>query len=321
MQGSPANPGLHWEKTYTVDLQLIFGAWDRLTLTLEPYRRLTKDVLYSGRVSSIITDGSVMRNVGEISNTGLEFILDATVIKTHGLTWSVSVNGARNHNKIEKLYKDTHTGFFDTIWIAGQSKDAFWLIDWAGVDPVTGAPMWYDKNGDLTYTFSYDNRVFHKYSSEPILRGGVSNDFSFGKWNVRVMFDYTIGGWAYDTINDDGSDISDNFPVESKSHWTTPGQGAKNPRFVYKNGGYSTINSTRQLWKTNSIQLRSVSVGYDLPRTFVGKIGLKSARASLIGDNLYFWTPGQNSSRNSWKTLKFADGMRRGVSVQLSINF
>lgn len=320
-QGSPANSGLHWEKTYSFDFQLIFGAWDRLTLTLEPYKRLTTDVLYSGRVSSIITDGTVMRNVGEISNTGIEFILDATLVRSRDFNWSLSVNGARNHNMVEKLYKDTHTGFFSTIWVAGQSKDAFWLVDWAGVDPVTGAPMWYDKNGDLTYSFSYDNRVFQKYSSEPILRGGVSNDFNIGRFNVRVMFDYTLGGWAYETLLNDGVDIDENLPVESLSHWTTPGEVALNPRFSYKNGDQGTFNSTRQLWKTTSIQLRSVSVGYDIPSRLTSKLGLKSSRITIIGDNLYLWTPGQNRNRNSWKTLMYPDGLRRGFSAQLSFNF
>lgn len=320
-QGSPANSGLHWEKTYSFDFQLIFGAWDRLTLTLEPYKRLTTDVLYSGRISSIITDGTVMRNVGEISNTGIEFILDATLVRSRDFNWSLSVNGARNHNMVEKLYKDTHTGFFSTIWVAGQSKDAFWLVDWAGVDPVTGAPMWYDKNGDLTYSFSYDNRVFQKYSSEPILRGGVSNDFNIGRFNVRVMFDYTLGGWAYETLLNDGVNIDENLPVESLSHWTTPGEVALNPRFSYKNGDQGTFNSTRQLWKTTSIQLRSVSVGYDIPSRLTSKLGLKSSRITIIGDNLYLWTPGQNRNRNSWKTLMYPDGLRRGFSAQLSFNF
>ena len=321
-QGSPANPGLHWEKTYSTDFQIILGMWNRFSLTLEPYRRLTKDVLYSGRVSSIITDGSVMRNVGEISNTGLEFVLDATVVKRSNFTWSTSINGARNHNMIEKLYKDTHTGFFDTIWVKGQSKDAFWLINWAGVDPVTGAPMWYDKNGDLTYTFSYDDRVFQKYSQEPILKGGVSNDFQFGRWAVRVMFDYTIGGWYYGMLLDDGSNsISYNIPVEGLDHWTAAGQSAVNPKFSYKNGGYSGYNSTRQLWKTTNIQLRSFTVSYNLPQRILSKTGIKGCTLNLIGDNLYLWTPGQSRKHNSYKTLLYSDGMRRGLSAQVSFTF
>ena len=56
--------------------------------------------------------------------------------------------------------------------------------------------MWYDKDGNLTYSFSYANRVLlPQYSKQPDLYGGVSNDFSYKQWSMRVMFDYTIGGW------------------------------------------------------------------------------------------------------------------------------
>ena len=143
-QSSPANPGLSWETVYITNVGLDVGFLDRFQLSMEYYRRKTENLLYSGRVSSIITDGSVMRNVGEILNRGFEFTFDSTNIKTHDFTWSTSINGACNRNTILKLYKDMHTGFFDYIWEAGSSKDAHWLIRWAGVDPTNGAPMWYD---------------------------------------------------------------------------------------------------------------------------------------------------------------------------------
>lgn len=322
----PANPGLRWEKTYTSDWMFDFSAFkNRVELSLEYYVRRTKDVLYGGRVSSIITDGDVTRNVGVISNKGIEFTFTTVNIRKSGFTWTTSINGAHNHNMIEELYKDTHTGFFDYIWIAGQSKDAFWLIRWAGVDPVTGAPMWYDINGDLTYNFSLDNRVFlPEYSKEPLLQGGISNDFQFGRFNLRVMFDYRIGGWDYITLENDGSDIVDYTgrpAIEELNHWTTPGVGNVNPEFRYKYGSNNDYNSTRSLWNTTYAQLRSITFGYRLPERVNRAMNVKNCTLSIIGDNLYLWTPGQSSKRNSYKTLKYSDGMRRGLSAQVSFNF
>lgn len=318
----PANPGLHWEKTNSFDFQFIIGFCNRASITIEPYKRVTKDILYSGRVSSVITDGTVMRNVGQISNTGVEFVIESSNIKREKFAWQMSINGAYNHNNIDKLNKDGYTGFFDSIWIEGQSKNTFWLTRWAGVDPVSGAPMWYDKNGDLTYTFDFADRVFTKYSSEPYLRGGISNDFTFDHFRLRIMFDYTIGGWMTNELWDDGYDvIEQNVPIESLDRWQKPGQTSLYPKYQYKLSNYSTQNSTRVLWKTTSIQLRSVSLSYSFPERWLQKMHLTGGALHLIGDNLYFWSPGQSRKHNSYKTIHFSDGMRRTVSLQLSLNF
>ena len=323
IQSSTPNPALHWERTYKTDFQLILGFLNRFSLTVEPYRELTTDVLYKARVSSIIDSGGIYQNIGEIANNGIEFIFDSTNIQTKDFTWSTSINGARNRNMIEKLYGDAYTGFFDTIWIEGQSKDAYWLVNWAGVDPVTGDPMWYDKNGDLTYTFSYEDRVFQPYSSQPDLYGGVSNDFRYKNWNLRIMFDYTIGGWLYELLHNDGRDaLDDNQPVEALDHWTTPGEGSLSPAFIHNGTSHTYYNSTRCLWRKDSIQLRSVSLTYSLPKRICQKMRIKSCAFSLIGNNLYFWSPGQSRTHNSYKTIRFgSQGMRREFSLQASFNF
>lgn len=322
----PANPGLSWERTYTHDIMLDVAAFDRrLELSAEYYVRTTRDVLYSGRVSSIITDGSVTQNVGVIRNRGVEFTLTSVNVRSKGFTWTTSINGACNRNMILELYKDTYTGFFDYIWVAGQSKDAHWLVRYAGVDPVSGAPMWYDFNGDLTYNFTLDNRVYlPEYSKEPLLYGGISNDFQWGRFSARIMFDYRLGGWEYHHLFSDGTSITDtdgNPAVEEMDHWTTPGVGNISPQFRYSYGSNWDWNSTRSLWNTTYVQLRSISLGYRIPDKLTRRMNVINCTLSLIGDNLYLWTPAQNKHKNSYKTIKYSDGMRRGLSLQLSLNF
>lgn len=75
-QSSAPNPGLSWENTYIFNAGINVGFLKgRIDLEVEAYDKYTKGLLYSGRVSSIITDASVTRNVGEIENQGLEFTL------------------------------------------------------------------------------------------------------------------------------------------------------------------------------------------------------------------------------------------------------
>jgi len=324
VQDSPANPGLSWETTYITNIGTNVGLFNRVNISAEWYNRRTANLLYSGRVSSVITDGSVLRNVGEITNNGVEFTVDVDIIKGKDFNWDFSINGAHNSNMITKLYKDMHTGFFDSIWVEGASKDAWWLIRWAGVDPVTGAPMWYDKNGNLTYTFNYDDRVLlPEYSKEPKVYGGVTNDFKYKNWSLRVMFDYSFGSWDYDiALNDDGQDcIDSNITVDALNHWTTVGEPNINTKYAYNHGTLSYYNSTRALVNASYIQIRSVALNYRFPDKWCKAMKMSNLTASLIGDNLYLWTPGQYSKVNSYKNIKYSSGMRRGLSLKLAVNF
>ena len=323
-QGTAPNPGLSWENTIIANLGLDVGLFDnRVDLQLEWYRKYTKNLLYKGRVSSIITDGSVMRNVGELENRGFEVSLSTKNIVRPGFTWTTDFNGAVNRNIIRKLYKGTHTGFFDYVWMEGASKDAWWLSRWAGIDPSTGGPMWYDVDGNLTYTFSYDNRVLlPEYSKEPDFRGGMRNIFTFGRFSVVAFLTYTVGGWELLDYGQDGYDIiSNNTVVEDLEYWKEPGDVANNPKPIYKVTTGSRRSSTRFLYNKTNVQLKNLVLSYNVPGSFCRKLKLNSATASLIGDNVYLWTPDQSRDRNSYKTLRYPGGLVRTFSAQLTLNF
>ena len=322
---SPANPGLSWEKTYIANPGLNLGVLrGRITLDLDYYNRRTKDVIYGGRVSSVITDGTVDHNVGVIENQGWEIVLNTVNVDHDRFSWRTYFNGARNRNIIRKLEGDSYKGFFDHIWIEGQQKDAMWLIDYAGIDPVSGQRMYYDKNGDLTYTANFADRQYKpEYSTQPWLYGGMSNSFTFGRhWSAQVMFDYTLGGWYFDDLLWDGNSIDVNLPVEILDRWTTPGQEAPVARLRYKNDlTLADANSTLDLWNKTSAQLRSVSVSYALPTSLTDKLHLKGCTVTFYGNNLYLWTIGQNAKRNSYKTMKDPYGMHRTFSLAVNCHF
>lgn len=323
-QGSAPNTGLSWETTYIGNIGLDLGLLDnRIDLQMEFYDKYTKNLLYKGRVSSIITDGSVYRNVGEMENMGFEMSLSTKNIKSDRFSWTTDFNGAVNRNIIRKLYKGTHTGFFEYVWMEGASKDAWWLSRWAGVDPATGAPMWYDVDGNLTYKYSYDNRVLlPQYSKEPYFRGGMRNILSMGDFSLVVFLSYTIGGWEYLNNSEDGYDIlSENTVVEELDHWCKPGDVSANPVPRYKVSTNSTLSSTRFLHSSTNIQLKNLVLSYNVPKSFCRKLKISSATASLIGDNLYIWSPEQSADRNSWKTLRYPGGVVRSFSGQLTLTF
>lgn len=323
-QSAVPNPGLRWETTYKLNVGLSTSLFNnKVDIQLDAYDNYTRDLLYSGRVSSTIENGSVTRNVGEMENKGFELTVGLNLIKQEQRDWTVRFNGSVNRNIIQELYKDMHTGFFDTVWVKGASKGAFWLSRWAGVDPTNGAPMWYDINGDLTYGFSYDNRVLlNQYDAQPDFYGAIVSDSRWGNLSLRVQCNYSLGGWALNTKYYDGYDIlNTNTIVEELEHWRKPGDTSVNPVYQLNSSNSSSSGSTRFLYNCSYFQIKNVALRYVMPREVNDFLKVRGVTLSLIGDNLYMFCAGMSKNRNSYKTLTYNNGIARAVSAQIEIDF
>ena len=201
---------------------------------------------------------------------------------------------------------------------------SFYLVRWAGVDPTTGAPMWYDKDGNLTYTYSTADRVIYK-SSSPVLTGGMTNTFRLYDFSLSFQLNYSIGGYALCTLGTngvtDGYDIiGQNVSVNSLDHWSKPGDLSPNPRISTVSSS-SSRHSTRFLYNKTNVRLQNLALTYTLPERISSKLKMSSMRISFIGDNLYLWTPDQKRNRNSYKTMMYGYPLQRTFSLSLDMTF
>ncbi len=324
-QGTAPNPGLSWERVYTTNLIFDISLLNRIDLSLQVYWRHTVDMLYSGYASMAITDAKIMRNVGEMMNKGIELSINTRNIVTPDFLWTTRLNGSYNKNRILKLYNNMSTGFFDTVWMEGYDSNAFYLVEWAGVDPRDGSPMWYDLDGNITKTFNYANRVPGK-SSVPTVSGGMTNNFQWKNFSLSILLTYDIGGWALTSmetlLQDDGKSILEqNTWIEAGDYWKQPGDLAVNPKVVSGNTSQSYMNSTRFLRRKTNVNIRNIALTYSLSEKICQKVGFKSCDISLIGDNVYLWTPGQRRGRNSYKTLMNPYPVTRTISASVGMSF
>ena len=324
-QSKAPNPGLSWENTRTTNVGVMVSLWDRVTFEIEGYEKYTDNLLYDGRVSMVITSGDVTRNIGEIQNLGYEITLSSLNVKTPDFEWRTDFNASHNKNTIVKLYKGIHTGFTTYVWMEGESKDKWWLVRWAGVDPATGKPMWYDKNGNITFSFSNDNRVINPdYSKTPDLEGGITNTFRYKNLSLRIQANYQLGGYDLCTTEIiDGRDAtSNNASVNALEHWREPGDLSINPRIDNNNTSGSTRSSTRNLYKRTNVQIKTVSLTYTVPKTTCSRLGVQGMNISLLADNPYIWTPGYTPGKNSYQNYAFGRaGRSRTFSGELSLTF
>lgn len=330
VQGQSPNSRLSWETTYMTNLGFRIAVFNRIDFELEWYNNLTKNLLSQLPVSLTTGDTRVYRNVGEIQNRGFEINMTTRnfIAKEEGdFTWTTDFNLARNSNKLKKSYRGTQVNFTDGIsWIEGEDIRTYYLVQWAGVDPYDGSPLWYDANGNITKTYdSANNRVRGKRSNSTVT-GGLTNTLTYKGFSLRFLLNYQFGGYTYSSFasigNSDGYGvISNNQAIEQQNYWKAPGDIALNPKPMAGVSTGSARQSTRFLYKKDLVRLQNIVLGYQIPRDWIRKWGITSADVSLIADNLFAYSPYAGSNRNSYKTVMSGYPLERAFTLSLNVGF
>lgn len=99
------NDDLSWERTTQVDLGVEIGLWNRFEIHLDYYHRITNDLLYEVPIPTTSGYSSILDNIGEVQNNGLELSVFSKILDGD-LKWSVGANVSYNKNKITELYGD-----------------------------------------------------------------------------------------------------------------------------------------------------------------------------------------------------------------------
>lgn len=232
------NPNLKWETNVTANLGLEMGFLDqRIQATIDIYNNQTKDLLLNSRLPGLAGYTTVMRNVGETRNRGIEVSINTTNIRTKNFTWETNLNFAHNKNKIVALaaadYFTERSGWStvsefnddDYIISVGQSMGQMYgyQLDGTGIytvddfhwdNSVNSGNGGYVLNGKTTYDASVqpgywkfkDNDGVEGINSDdktvignatPDIIGGFTNNFSFKGFDLSIGFNFQIGGDVY----------------------------------------------------------------------------------------------------------------------------
>ncbi|MFN0293614.1 SusC/RagA family TonB-linked outer membrane protein [Pedobacter helvus] len=322
------NSGLKWETTYKLNTGIDLALFNRINVGLEYYRDITKDLISDANVSLTTGQRSIYRNIGKLQNTGLEATVVSKNIDRGNFSWTTNFNISFNRNKVLSLATDIGQSNLTSIMRVGEDSRSIYLVRWAGVDPSTGDPMWYDLNGNITKLFDVNNRVVIGRPN-PDFYGGVTNLLSYKGFNLSFLVLYSKGGLELSSLlnaaEHDGLNIlSTNLSTDMLDHWRYPGDLSVNPRLSAISTS-SNRTSTRYLLDRSNIQLKNVSIEYKLPDNFARKIFLKNAAVYIMADNIVMWTPYRTSKRNNlgngeYETIKlntYANSFR-GAPAQTS---
>ena len=313
--GQKGNPNITWETNTNLNIGTEFGFWNnRLSGSVDFFNRKTSDMLFAFSVPSSLGYSSYYANVGDMVNRGVEVELNADLIRTKNVLWSFNLNLTHVKNEVTYLapeHKSTtvegYKGYIDGSYFVGEGLPlyTYYLRSYAGVDPETGASLWYkDVKGDdgkITRTKTSDYTSATRYlhdSAIPSVYGGFSTSVSAYGVDFSISFNYQIGGKVYDSgyasfmSSPYGTTVGTNYHKDILKAWTPENKGSDIPRLQYGDQ-YTTSVSDRFLTDASYLNISNINVGYTLPSKITQKFGVQKLRVYLACDNVVYWSKRQ----------------------------
>ncbi len=285
-----ANNDLKWEETASFDIGLELSMFnDRLTLNTGYYSRVTTDLLYPQNLPYTTGFTSVQTNLGEVKNNGVEIDITGVVMDRGDFRWKATANISFQKNEIVSLptTEPVGSGFASAI-VPGYPIGQFWVVEYLGVDPATGASIFKDINNDGAITAA-DRQLIG--DAQPDMLGGFTNSFSYKGISLDIFFQFVEGVDVYNNTlqftNNPGSGFGKTS--ELRDRWKQPGDITHIPAPGRESVDYS-LDNTRFVSDGSYMRLRNVTLAYQLPSSLLDKAKLRSVRVYATGQNLLTFT-------------------------------
>ena len=295
---------LSWEKNNNFNIGLEGALFDqRLRFNIEYYYKKTTDMLLNYPMALSTGFSGYNANVGDMRNSGLEVELTVTPLKTKDFRWDVTWMGSTVSNKVLKLTQESPEILSGVRIIKeGMPLNTFYMAKSAGVDPATGAQLYWsyekDDEGNMIagteyVTSDYSDASNHKYylgSRIPDLYGSLSTNFSWKDLDLSILTTYSIGGKIYESLYNSSMNLtylSSTWHRHALRRWQHPGDITDVPRIEINGFGYAT---DRYLVNASYFAIKNITLGYSLPRNLVMRAGLQNVRLFTSVDNLALWS-------------------------------
>lgn len=267
---------------------------NRLGVDFTIYNKKTTNDIIGSQISQTSGFGSVLINVGEISNKGVELLLTGTPYKKTKFAWDVSFNMGYNKSVVEKISDQLTSSRISQA----RSLTAF-------IDHRVGMPFGqvvaidYKRNaaGQILLSNGFPQRGEQKTYGTGVspYTMGLNNAFNFGNFNFEFLIDGRFGGYMYSGTNDFATfrGLHQNTLVGRQGGIVADGideaTGSKNAVSVAAQDYYQRIGlniSSAFIYKSDFIKLRQIILGYNLPQNLIKKTPFKGVNLSLVGRNL-----------------------------------
>lgn len=292
------NKNLGWEKTtqwnFGVDFSFLRG---RIGGTIDMYWSKTKDLLLSMSVPSLSGYPSMLANVGQTKNRGIEVTLNTIPVMAKDLVWNSNLNFAWQKDEIVELANGKEDDI-NNAWFIGESiavhygyqNDGLWQEKDAeemakfnenGNKFTAGSVKPVDQNGD--YKIDADDRVILG-NRNPRLTAGWTNSVS---WKGLELTLELQGRFKY-MISTGGEGQLGMYQQREIDYWRPSNTGAEWQKPVYSQAGGDPYSGLLGFKDASFIKIRNLSLGYNFDRKLLEKlgIGLTGLKVYVQGKNL-----------------------------------
>ena len=288
---NPSNSTLTWEKVGSFNAGVSFGFLDRVVLNVDAYRRKTTDMLMEIPFSYTTGFGGGMGNIGAMVNKGFDADVNVKILKSNDFDWTFKANVNYNKNEITELFAGRDEYIIANTGLkleVGKPYGEFYMVEYAGVDPRDGKPMWYDIDGNLTkvYNEERDSKFTGKQRYAP-WSGGFGTSFSWKGLSITADFAWQAG--KYMTNNDNyflknaNQGTSFNQAVDMLNIWTKPGDITDIPKY-----GEQVQFDTHLLEDASFLRMKNLIVQYSFPEKWMKATkGIQNAKVFFVGRNLF----------------------------------
>lgn len=308
------NPDITWETNSNFNAGFDFDFFNnRLSGSVEFFRRKTTDMLFSFPLSPSFGFTSYYANVGDMRNMGLETELNGTIINNNNLRWEARANLTYYKNKITSLPEkrktmetpDGYEGYTSGNYFYGEGLPmySFYMQKYAGVNE-NGEALFYkdetslDENGNkvvntVTTTRYSDATRYNCGTALPNVYGGFGTTVSYKGFDFSIDFAYQIGGKVYDSdyqgmmVSPKASSKGGVFHKDLLDSWTPENAQSNKPRLQFGDD-YTAASSDRFLVKASYLSLQNINAGYTLPARLCRKIQFEKVRLYVTCDNLWY---------------------------------
>lgn len=310
-----SNPNLKWEKTAQYNAGIDVSLLDRrINLVFDAYYKRTTDLLVNVPVPLSSGYATVLENIGAVENKGIEIGLTTENFRSDSFSWNSNFVFSANSNKVLAIGNGVNQFFPNvpngsllqqqpvTVKV-GEPLGTFWgyksngifqtqqeINTQASINSIAntklGDQKYIDTNGDGKITSADKGSLG---SAQPKFIASLGNTLSYKGFDLQVSFQGVYGNKIYNALNQqlEIPTLGTNGSAVLANHWSATNTTTDVPRASSSPVGVIT---ERFIEDGSFLRLKTITLGYTLPKSISSKIGTKNIKLYVTAENLFTWT-------------------------------
>ncbi|HYC39945.1 MAG TPA: SusC/RagA family TonB-linked outer membrane protein [Chitinophagaceae bacterium] len=307
LSNAAGNAGLGPEFTTNREVAFELGFFKgRVNIEYTRYWQRSSKLIFSVPVSPTAGITAVVKNSGNLSNSGNELSLNLWPVKGKSFTWNINASYTQFKSRVDKL----ETGVTN-IFLGGFVTPNIRLVEGEEYGQIYGNAYLRDAKGQLILTAAglpqATSGVQNIGNPNPKWLGGLTNTLTYRAISLSFLLEYRKGGQIYSR---NIADLQRNGVARETAEFPRYDQNNVLQR-PYRfegtvNGSPNTIMvSAEQYWGNNGkyvaaegfiygttwFRVREASATYTLPASFLNRTPFSAADLSVFGRNLFLHAP------------------------------